>query len=212
MGLGKQKSGKHSKSNMELAIIRLERSLNEQKKQNKKEMKSIKKAIKQNTTINSRLVNLLEMNNQEVATDDSNQGSRLPAVLIDLPSVEVFDKKKKMNIIRKRQYSRDLFVWLLKKYRVETNLPALEESQMESRLCHALEIAKEVVQRCKNKHNLDKTLQWKNVKRYHSEMYRQIEHDAAAYLPLKACTGRWGARLMLSKHWQNVEQGNGQQQ
>ncbi|KAI7859406.1 hypothetical protein BDC45DRAFT_495998 [Circinella umbellata] len=196
MGLGKHKSGKHSKSNLELAIIRLE---------------VLKKAIKQNTTINSRLVNLLEMNNQEVTMDDSNQGIRLPAVLIDLPSVEVFDKKKKMNIIRKRQYSRDLLVWLLEKYRVETNLPALEETQMESRLCHAQEIAKEVVQRCNNRHNLDKTLQWKNVKCYHSEMYRQIEHDAAAYLPLKACTGRWSAHLMLSKHWQNAEQGNGQQ-
>ena len=36
MGLGKHKSGKHSKSNLELAIIRLEGTLNEQKKQNKK--------------------------------------------------------------------------------------------------------------------------------------------------------------------------------
>lgn len=38
-------------------------------------------------------------------------------------------------------------------------------------------------------------------------MYRQLERDAAEYLPLKACTAHWGARMMLAKHWQNVEQG-----
>ena len=51
-------------------------------------------------------------------------------------------------------------------------------------------------------------MKWKVGKDlYQYEMYWQLECDAAAYLPLKACTVHWGARMILAKHWQNVEQG-----
>ncbi|KAI8146853.1 hypothetical protein BJV82DRAFT_596659 [Fennellomyces sp. T-0311] len=39
-------------------------------------------------------------------------------------------------------------------------------------------------------------------------MFIKLEQEAASYIPLNYCIGYWGARLILSKHWQNVQQGN----
>ena len=104
--------------------------------------------------------------------------------------------------------NRGLFIWLLDTYRSKVNLPLLESAQKESRFEHVQEIAQEVVARCKAKHSTNQEVKWKVGKDlYQYEMYRQLERDARPYLPLKACTAHWGARMLLEKHWQNVEQG-----
>ncbi|KAI7846751.1 hypothetical protein BDC45DRAFT_542576 [Circinella umbellata] len=156
--------------------------------------------------INARLVDLVEKFDEEAEVDSSNQATTIPSVLIDLPKTEVYSETKRKHILRKRQYSRELFIWLLKTYRTKANLLQLEDSQMESRFCHVQVLAKEVVSRCKDKHKLNEFVKWKKAESYHYEMYRELERDALSYIPLKACTRHWGARLILSKHWQNKQQ------
>ncbi|KAI7847726.1 hypothetical protein BDC45DRAFT_541621 [Circinella umbellata] len=142
---------------IELAITRFERIMQEQHQLHKKEIKTLKKAINQQTMFSVKLDDLLEQ------LDQTEQ---------------------------------------------PVNLPLLESAQKGSRFEHVQEIAQEVVARCKAKHSINQEVKWKVGKDlYQYEMYRQLERDARPYLPLKACTAHWGARMLLEKHWQNVEQG-----
>ena len=177
-------------------------------KRHKKDTKTIKDALKEQTAINSRLVDLLEAYDQGTQPE---RATSLPQVLIDLPYVKVFDKKKQEYIERQRQYSKELFIWLIENYRSRLNLPALEKSQMESRFEHCQAIATEIAERCKRKHGLDKQVQWGDVKDFYNEMYKQLEHEASPYMPLKSCTRRWGSRLLLSKSFQNAATTNNKQ-
>lgn len=66
-----------------------------------------------------------------------------------------------------------------------------------------------MIQEFKTKFNVDENAKWssRNVKALHVKMFKHLEKEAGPTLPLKACIGHWGARLMLQKHWSNVEQG-----
>ena len=66
-------NNKKSKYNIELALARIERNLNEQEKQHKKELKHIKNALKEQTIIAARLANVLEQMEQGTQVGNSNQ-------------------------------------------------------------------------------------------------------------------------------------------
>ncbi|KAI7846834.1 hypothetical protein BDC45DRAFT_542473 [Circinella umbellata] len=203
MGLNNKKS----KYNIELALARIERNLNEQEKQHKKELKHIKNALKEQTIIAARLANVLEQMEQGTQVGNSNQLANAPAVLIDHPKQKMYNQRKQKHEMRGQQYGRSLFIWLIKTYRTKINLPPLEEAQMNSRFDHTREIANEIILRCKKKHDIPENLKWASTKSYRREMYHQLERDSAPYIPLKACTRHWGAQVMLGKLWQNIQQG-----
>ncbi|KAI7847429.1 hypothetical protein BDC45DRAFT_541891 [Circinella umbellata] len=186
--MGSKKHISDANGNIELALTRL------------------KQYIKKQTGINARLVDLVEKFDEEAEVDSSNQATTIPVVLIDLPKTEVYSETKRKHVLRKRQYSRELFIWLLKMYCTKATLLQLEDSQMESQFCHVQVLTKEVVSQCRNKHKLNEFVKRKKVESYHYEMYRDLERDALSYIPLNACTRHWAARLILSKHWQNKQQ------
>ncbi|KAG2223206.1 hypothetical protein INT45_011552 [Circinella minor] len=202
MGLNNKKS----KYNIELALARIERNLNEQEKQHKKELKQIRNALKEQTIIATRLANVLEQMEQGTQVGNSNQVANGPAVLIDHPKQKTYNQRKQKHEMRGQQYGRSLFIWLIKMYRTKINLPPLEEAQMNSRFDHTQEIANEVILRCKKKHNIPENSKWESTKSYRQEMYHQLERDSVPYVLLKACTKHWGAQIMLGKLWQNIQQ------
>ncbi|KAI8138638.1 hypothetical protein BJV82DRAFT_582797 [Fennellomyces sp. T-0311] len=93
------------------------------------------------------------------------------------------------------------------KYRSDNNLPALTDEQTDARLKHVRKIAEGVILYFKHKYALNDTATWKSVRLYQKPMIRRLEHEVGVYLPLKACVGSWCARIILAKHWQNVQQG-----
>ncbi|KAI7847413.1 hypothetical protein BDC45DRAFT_575875 [Circinella umbellata] len=84
-----------------------------------------------------------------------------------------------------------------------------DSSEIQAAVEHVKSIYPNVIQEFKTKFNVDENAKWssRNVKALYAKMFKHLEKEAGPTLPLKACIGHWGARLMLQKHWSNVEQG-----
>ncbi|KAI8146015.1 hypothetical protein BJV82DRAFT_603098 [Fennellomyces sp. T-0311] len=205
------KKGKSSQfSEVLLSIMKIQRTQEEQMQWIRNEIDALKTAVEDQTAVNTRLLNLLERN--ESATCSSSSAA---AVSLDVTPYIKHAKKHVVdgaNQLKERnvKFSWPIFAQLIKDHRQHMNFPALTESDIEKRLEHVKKIYSGVILYFKTTYGLGNTLLWSQdrVKVHHRSMFIKLEQEAASYIPLNYCIGHWGARLILSKHWQNVQQGN----
>ncbi|KAG2216620.1 hypothetical protein INT45_000420 [Circinella minor] len=89
-------------------------------------------------------------------------------------------------------------------------LPALEASEIDAAVEHLKKTCPRIVLQFKNEHNINDNIQWsdrKELKPLQLQLLKAVENAIGSTVPLKACIGHWGVRLLVSKHWANVEQG-----
>ncbi|KAI9010802.1 hypothetical protein CLU79DRAFT_451138 [Phycomyces nitens] len=68
-----------------------------------------------------------------------------------------------------------------------------------------------VIDKVNNEYEIDKHTTWGNLSiRAQNSAALYLEELAAPHLPLRACVGNWGAKMMLRKLWNNARPENGQ--
>lgn len=107
---------------------------------------------------------------------------------------------------RRSQFSWDLYRNLIRKFEGDN----LSEATIESRIETAKSVIRYVVSSmkdCMDRKEKGASLRpWNKVPTIDRQVgYEMLEDKMLSEgIPLKACAGFWGARLMLSKHWMNV--------
>ncbi|KAI8144425.1 hypothetical protein BJV82DRAFT_656291 [Fennellomyces sp. T-0311] len=124
------------------------------------------------------------------------------------PTYKAFDKKLGKEVDRTRQWSIELFVWLIQEYRKVEKLPALPLSRILALARHGTILHVSIIARFKIKKKLDNSVPWSDlrVKPYHRNLFEKLEKEVNPYIPLGSCVRFWGARIILQKHWSNVQQ------
>ncbi|KAI8136469.1 hypothetical protein BJV82DRAFT_640481 [Fennellomyces sp. T-0311] len=124
------------------------------------------------------------------------------------PTYKAFDKKLGKEVDRTRQWSIELFIWLIQEYRKVEKLPALPLSRILALARHGTILHVSIIARFKIKKKLDNSVPWSDlrVKPYHRNLFEKLEKEVNPYIPLGSCVRFWGARIILQKHWSNVQQ------
>ena len=80
-------------------------------------------------------------------------------------------------------------------------------SEIQSRVRHGTILHVSVIARFNQKKKIEKSVKWGDhkVKPYQSSLCKKLEKEANSYIPLGACIRFWGARVILSKHWSNIQ-------
>ena len=192
------------------ALLRIDHQYQDQLKAMQRDIKSLEAAITDQALLNTRLLGLLEK-----TENDTSGGSELNATpdpskrYFEHPQVPWYDKATGRMKQRYAGFSWDLFAKVLKMHRIKFGLPSLTDEEVNMRKKHVRSIYPGIVLHFKQKYQLT-DLPWSHdlVKAHHREMFQAAERDVGSYYPLRLCIGHWGARVLLSKHWQNIQQSN----
>ena len=126
---------------------------------------------------------------------------------IDQPTYKAFNKKKQRMEERKKQFSIPLFMWLVEEYQRGEKLPELPLSEIRSRVRHGTILHVSIIARFKQKKKIDSSVNWSDpvIKPYYRTLFIRLEKEVNLYIPLGACIRFWGARVILAKHWSNIQ-------
>ncbi|KAI8145410.1 hypothetical protein BJV82DRAFT_603566 [Fennellomyces sp. T-0311] len=184
-------------------VLRMKRDM----KAMKDEIFSLKSVVRDQATLNGRLLQALEQKEDEQPATEPSSSNKLGRY-IKHPRMKYCDKKANVEKFKKCGFSWRTFVNMLNKHREKVKLPELTPEEIESRIDHAKTICAPVVLYYKIQYSLPHDILWSHdsVKVIYKKMYRKLEDEMGSLFPLEFCNGNWAAHVMLAKHWQNVEQ------
>ena len=195
-----------------LAVMRIERTQKEDSQAIKDEFTELRRAVQDQTAVNRRLLTLLERNEPDPCHSDVASTMSLNSVTryIRHPRKKVTNPKTSQEEERNASFSWALFTQMIEKHREHMTLPSLSQAEVETKIQHVKKIYPSVILHFKMKYNLSDMLRWSNrlVKSHHRVMAIKLEQEVGSLVPLNYCVAHWGAHLLLSKHWQNVQQGH----
>ena len=168
----------------------------------KKDIGFIKEEFKATQASHQKLVETIKRQQTHVKDHEGSMERK-----IEQPTYTALNKKKNRMEDRKKQFSIPLFMWLVEEYRRGEKLPELPLCEIRSRVRHGTILHVSIIARFKQKKKIDSSVNWSDpvIKPYYRTLYTKLEKEVNPYIPLGACIRFWGARVILAKHWNNIQ-------
>ena len=168
----------------------------------KKDIAELKEEFNTTQSSHNKLVESLQFQRKHIQDFEGSMERK-----IEHPRYKVYNKKQHKMEDRTKQFSTHLYMWLVEEYKRGEKLPKLLSSEVRSRVRHGTVLHVSIIARFKQKKKINDNVKWGDatLKPYRRLLYEKLENEANPYIPLGACVRFWGARVIIAKHWSNMQ-------